>query len=164
MARRTPWRLIPDGSDRPVLRALLLLLVFALTVAAFWRHFGIRMQELRGRALQDAAQTLPQAEGEALAALQAMFKTGLGMSAIIRIEKEHLRVPVLEASTLFVGAGLDHHEAVVILPPLARRVMGEGARLDAEETLARCLRAQERSPGQCLHQCLETLWTRLHGQ
>ena len=162
--RRARWRLIPESSDRPFLRALLLLGVFALVVLAFWWHFERRMDDLRRASMQDPARVLSRQDAAALNARRGLFRDGLGMDVLVRVEPESLTIPAAASPVLFVGVGRARGEAVIILPPLARRALGEhgeGLRLQTEETLARCLRHQP--PGVCLTAALDALWQALNG-
>lgn len=144
----------PTG-DRPVLRMLLLMGVFACVAAAFWWHFGQRMAALAHPTLRDPAKALRMEDVTQLKAQREAFKRTLGMDIYVLVERDALRLPHFEPGSLFVGVGLAHHEAVIVLPPLARRALGEGARMDAETALGRCL--NDEAPGPCLIRTLETL-------
>lgn len=162
MARRGRWRLIPSTSDRPFLRTLLLAGVFVLVMLAFWLHFERRMELLRGTHIQNPDQALTAAQSRELAARRTLFRDGLGLEVIVRVEKNGLSVPLASSPALFVGVGLGNGDAVVILPPLARKALGEhgeGKRLAVEERLAACIRQQP--PGPCLAEALDALWLAL---
>ena len=55
-------------------------------------------------------------------------------------------------------------EAVIALPPLARKALSEGQRLQWEEGLARCAAAPDAAPAACLQQTLKSLWQDLGGK
>lgn len=220
-------RLLEVNGDRPFLRALLLLLVFAGTAAAFWWHFERRMAQVAPPPtveifLTDKDKVLTVEEARALHQWKEVFKDSLGIPVVVLVSAENVDVPPFAPGTLFVGAGLGvgqgtrleaapktdqpsreqaqaPHEqgpqasktsstprtehgvlpetapgaqpdtepqavpqAVVVLPPLARKALGEGPRLAAEEALTACLRQQ--SPASCLEKTLHTLWRQLGGQ
>lgn len=155
MTRATPWRLIPPTGDRPLLRAVLLVGVFACVSLAFWWHFERRMVELNQTRIQDPARILTPAETKALVQMRTALHEEFGLDVLVRVDAQELAVPDLPPAALFVGANPARREAVIVLPPLIRRVLGEGPRLLAEEDLRQCMAAQ--SAGRCLQGTLQAL-------
>lgn len=143
------------------MRIVLLFGVFACTALAFWWHFERRMLALNEVHIQDPGRILSPDERRSLARTRAALRADLGVDALARVDTESLVVPVFPAPTIFVGAGLARGEALIVLPPLVRRALGEGPRLTAEENLRRCLKSL--SAGQCLQRALEELRAGLTG-
>lgn len=88
MKRRTNWRLIPQSSDRPGLRALLLLAVFVLVAVSFWWHFERRMDALWRADMRDTAPILKSDGAHRFQEWQRSFKTRLGLDVRGRMEPE----------------------------------------------------------------------------
>lgn len=164
-------RLFSVSHDHPVLRGLLLLLVFAATAAAFWWHFERRMAQIQPPPavaifLMDKDKLLTVDEARALHVWRTTYKDNLGIAVQVLVSAGSVEVPPFAPGTLFVGAGLAAGqagpEAVIVLPPLARKALGEGPRITAEEELAACLR--DTPPASCLEKTLHTLWRHLGSQ
>lgn len=160
MASKT-FRLISSSCERPVVRVLLLAVVFALVALAFQWHFERRMAALNAGYVQDSGRVLSGAERGRLGDLRGAFKQTLGMDLLVRVEPGSgtVQVPAFPASTLFVGVNPHTAEAVFVLPPLAKKVMGEGQRLLAEEGLSACARTQP--VALCLEQSVSALFSAL---
>lgn len=177
------FRLLEVSGDRPFMRALLLFLVFAGTAAAFWWHFERRMAHMAPPStaevfLTDKDKLLTVEEARALYPWRAAFKDSLGIPVLVQVSPHTVDVPPFAPGTLFVGAAVPTPQAssatpvakatpptpqaVVVLPPLARKALGEGPRIEAEEALSACLR--EERPAPCLEKTLRTLWRQLGGQ
>lgn len=141
------------------------MLVFAATALAFWWHFERRMAALQPAPmaspfLVDQHKLLGAEEARSLHRWRTAFKEGLGMDVLVLVSPGNVDVPPFAPGTLFVGAG--GSSAVIVLPPLARKALGEGPRLETEEALAACLRHERPAP--CLEKTLSTLWRHLGGQ
>lgn len=148
-------RRIPLGNALNGVRIVLLMGVFACVAGAFWWHFGQRMAALAHPTLQDPATALRVEDFAKIAALHSAFKDMFGIEIYVLVEREHVRLPIFSPGTLFVGVGLARHEAVIVLPSLARRVLGEPLRFEVETNLSRCL--HDDMPGPCLIRSLESL-------
>ncbi len=142
------------------LRLLLLIGVFAATITAFWWHFERRMAELQpangAHALMDSSYILHKEEKKALYAWRDKFEKTWGLKILVHVSADDLTVPSFPTTSLYIGVGLKNNEAVIILPTLTKKALGEGTRLLAEEELAQC--SKHSAAGTCLSAVLQTLW------
>lgn len=155
------YRLIAASCERPFVRMLLLIGVCAVVGLAFQWNFERHMLRLNAGYLQDSTGLLSSAERKRLADMRTSVRQILGMELLVRVEPgtATVQVPVFPASTIFVGANPHRGEAVIVLPPLAKKVLGEGQRLLVEEQLAACMRGK--ALGMCLEESAQSLLTQL---
>lgn len=134
-------RLISVNCDRPFVRAVLLAAVFAAVVWAFSWNFERRMVQLNAGYIQDSGQVLGGAERRRLEELRGLLQQQVGLKLLIRVElgQGPVQLPSNAADTLFMGVNPQTGAALIVLPPLAKKVMGEGQRLLLEEDLSRCV-------------------------
>lgn len=156
-----PYRLIAASCGHPFVRVILLAGVCVLVGLAFQWNFERHMLRLNAGYIQDSTGLLSSAERGRLADMRTAVRQMLGMDLLVRVEQETgaVQVPVFPASTIFVGANPRMGEAVIVLPPLAKKVLGEGQRLLIEEQLAACLR--DKAPGFCLEESAGALLKQL---
>ncbi len=161
LSRKKSGPLISASCDRPALRFFLLIGLFCLTFSAFWWNFDRRMEQINPEAkntmIINDNQILTQENIALLESWQKKFSEKWNIPLLIQASKEELKVPSYAVDTLYVGAGALHAEGIIALPPLVRKVIGEGTRLTAEETLSACLKAN--NMGFCLNNTLQSLWT-----
>ncbi len=162
-SRRNKGPMIASSCSHPALRALLLMGVFALTIAAYWWHFDRRMAEIAppdGRySVSDVDDVLTKAQEKHLYAWRSAFKDTWGIDLFVMVSKGALILPDFPGSTLFVGVGVEMNEALLVLPPLAKKALGEGVRVTTEEALAQCVGATPpEALNICLEKALQTLW------
>lgn len=129
--------------------------IFGLVALGFQWNFDRHMRLLNAGHVQDSAGMLSVGERARLAILRDTVRDMLGMELVLRLEEGAVQVPVFPASTLFVGVSTQTWGAVIVVPPLAKKVMGEGQRLLAEEALAAC--ARNTAPGLCLERTVRSL-------
>lgn len=146
------YRLIATSCERPFARIVLLIGLCAVVGLAFQWNFERHMLRLNAGYLQDSSGLLSSAERRRLADMRSAVRQMLGMELLVRVEQGQgaVQVPVFPASTIFMGVNPHRREAVLVLPPLAKKVLGEGPRLLAEEQLAACMR--DKALGLCLEQ------------
>ena len=156
MGRRGRQPLVAGQGGEYGVRAVLLMAVFALTGWAFWGHFQTRFEAIAARSLVlDEGEALNGAERDHLAVLVASFRQRWGLRAVVHLRTGPVTVPELGPETLFVGLSPQTHQAVVVLPPLAVRLVPGEMRRRLELELDACGAA--RPPGACLAATLETL-------
>lgn len=155
------YRLIAASCERTFVRVLLLAGVCAVVGLAFQWNFERHMLRLNAGYLQDSAGLLSRTERKQLADMRTAVRQLLGMELLVRVEQgtAAVQVPVFPASTIFVGANPHKGEAVIVLPPLAKKVLGEGQRLLVEERLATCMR--DKALGRCLEESAQSLLEQL---
>ncbi len=159
--RRNTGPLIASSCDRPGLRLFILICLFAMTMSAFWWNFERRMADLKPvgentHAILNEDNILPKGSLQTLYAWRERFSKTWNIPLLIQASQGQLVLPPYEVNTLYVGVGLTHHEAVVAVPPLVRKVMGEGARMQAEEGLGLCLTNNDADI--CLDATLQHIW------
>lgn len=137
--------------------------IFGLVALGFQWNFDRHMQRLNAAYVQDSGALLSRGERARLEILRGTVRDMLGMDLVLRLEggPGAVQVPNFPASTLFVGVNPQTRGAVIVVPPLAKKVMGEGQRLLAEEALAVCM--QTKPPGLCLERTVRSLLDILAG-
>ncbi len=162
--RRNNGPLIAESCDRPGLRLFILLCLFAMTVSAFWWNFERRLEALKPagentHAILNEDKILSVENLKNLYHWREKFSKTWNIPLLLQASQGNLALPPYEVNTLYVGVGLAHQEAVVAVPPLVRKVLGEGARLQAEEGLALCLANNDAYL--CLDATLLHIWNAL---
>lgn len=158
---RKKIRLISSSCKSPFVRVCLLAGIFGLAALGFQWNFDRHMRLLNAGYMQDSGNVLSRGERARLGLLRGTVRDMLGMDLMLRIEggAGAVQVPNFPASTLFVGVNPQTRRAVIVVPPLAKKVMGEGQRLLAEEALAVCM--QINAPGLCLERTVQSLLDKL---
>lgn len=135
------FQLIAASCERPFLRAILLAAVFAVVIGAYSWNFERRMVQLNAGYIQDSGQVLDSAERRSLDTVRGALQQAVGLKLLLRVEQGQgaVQVPRNAADTVFMGCNPQTGEALIVLPPLAKKVLGEGQRLVLEEGLAQCL-------------------------
>ena len=156
----------------------------------FERRMAVIAPPQEQRFLQDADGLLSVEQARALQPWRQSFRQSLGLDVLVQVSSGAVVVPPFDRGTLFVGVGRvagpvdapmndqdadqpgaqsgaqasaqSKPEAVIVLPPLARKALGEGARLQAEESLTTCLSGAPAAA--CLQKTLLSLWQQLGGQ
>ncbi len=158
--RKGSGPLISSNCSNPFLRMLLLMGIFAMTASAFWWHFETRMQSIAPPAgtyaIVNEADIIPKNELKTLYDWRDAFKEKWGVQVFLQLSEGELSVPDFSANTLFVGVGLQHHQATIVFPTLVRKALGEGLRTITEEKLALCVKTTP--PGTCLDLAMQSLW------
>ncbi len=136
--------LISPSCDRPGLRMFLLCCIFALTVSAYWWNFEQRMAKIQppdgSHRVLNEDNLLGKSELKFLQAWRTKFQKEWNVHILVQVSAGPLELPPYPASTLYMGVGLAHTEAVIAMPGLVRKALGEGLRLEAEEELSLCLK------------------------
>ncbi len=188
---RSRGPLISDSCKSPALRQFLFCCLFLFVVAAYWWNFEQRLAKLQppdgSHSIVNQDDVLQKADLKLLYAWRSKFQKEWNIPLLIQVSRGLLELPPYPASTLYVGAGLMQKEAVIAVPPLVRKALGEGIRLELEENLALCLKknvlkegesadsldfeAEERQKVQetltsnavthCIETTLDTLWRSL---
>ncbi len=160
ISRKKMGPMISTSCDRPALRFFLLIGIFCLTFSAFWWHFDRRIDQLspesKNTMIIDENKLLSPKTFAVLEEWQRKFSESWNVPLLIQASSTELEVPEYAVNTLYVGAGLLHKQGVISLPPLVRKIVGEGVRLTTEEELAACLKKED--VGMCLENSLQTLW------
>ncbi len=142
--RKNRGPMISSSCDYPALRLLLLMGIFTMTASAYWWHFDRRMTELAppdgSYSVSDKDKILSKAEEKRVYEWREAFKETWGIDVFVMVSAGPLNLPDFPSSTLFVGAGIAHHDALIVLPPLAKKALGEDTRIITEETLALCIK------------------------
>ncbi len=155
--RKNIGPIISPSCSHQGLRYLLFLSIFLAVTSAYWWNFERRLENIRAEAkhaadtfytVQNDHNLFSDKEIQELSLLQENLKNEQKLSVYIDVNPHMLSVPEFDANALYVGAGLKHHEAVIIFPPKLKNSLGEGLRMQAEENLAACLPKQ--SPATCL--------------
>lgn len=116
-----------DTPGQFLLRTMLLIAVFAVTAWAFWANNERRLAEVRGAsAVWDEAGLLDGAQEQSLRELVNAFRDVHGVKLVIHIRRESLTLPRLDSQTVFVGLCPATGQALVELPPLVRKALGDG--------------------------------------
>ncbi len=161
--RKSLGPLISTSCDRPGLRLFILVCLFSLTMSAFWWNFERRIGDLKP---EKKIQTIINDDGilteESLLNFniwREKFSKTWNIPLILQASAQELKLPPYPINSLYVGIGLKHHEAVIAVPPLVGKILGEGKRLQTEEGLSACLKKD--SPIICLDKSLQSIWTSL---
>ncbi len=161
--RKKTGPLISPSCARPGLRFFLLIGLFCLTFSAYWWHFERRFADIKPEQKNMLIINENQLVGEndlgSLEGWREKFSTTWNIPVLIQASQGKLQVPPYPVNTLYVGAGFTHSEAVIAVPPLVRKIIGEGERLKTEEKLAICLK--NNSIGTCLNESMQQLWDAL---
>ncbi len=127
-----------------LLRGLGVVFVFMGVVWLFWKHNArtmemIEMQQTESQqVVVDATKTLTQEQIKAIRDLGRALKSAYGLELSVRIEDQPIVDPGPDQYMVFFGLYPAGSQAVVILPPLAERAVGQG--------LANYLRSQHFAP------------------
>ncbi len=142
--RKSRGPLISESCERPGLRIFLFGCLFMLIVSAYWWNFENRLAKLQP---PDGSHTIINTDGilqkedlKLLYAWRSKFQKEWNVPLLIQVSAGFLELPPYPPSTLYVGLGLKHGEAVIAVPPLVRKALGEPLRLEAEESLALCVK------------------------
>ncbi len=158
--RRKSGPLISASCERPGLRFFLLIGLFCLTFSAFWWNFERRMEQINpappNKSILNEDGLLLPGDVKNLDAWREKFSQKWNVPLVLQASKGELKVPEYSVDTLYVGAGFSYAEGVISVPPLVRKVIGEGARLQAEEALSLCLKKEPVGP--CISSALQSLW------
>ncbi len=143
-SRKSRGPLISNSCERPGLRLFLFSCIFLLTISAYWWNFEKRMAKLQppdgSHSIINQGDILQKEDLKFLYAWRNRFQKEWNVPLLIQVSTDFLELPPYPASTLFVGVGLSHGEAVIAVPPLVRKALGENLRLEAEENLALCIK------------------------
>ncbi len=158
--RKNKGPLISADCDHPVMRMVMLMGIFAMTASAFWWHFERRIAEIippdGSYLIINEDKILQKEDLKKLNAWRDAFYDEWGMRVLIMASAGEALLPEFSGPTLFVGVGLEHNQATIVFPPLARKALGEGLRTVTEEKLAQCIK--ETPAGACLDEAMQSLW------
>ncbi len=143
-SRKSRQSLISASCERPGLRMFLFCCLFSLIVSAYWWNFEQRLAKIQppdgSHRVIDEDKLLSKSELRLFYAWRSKFQKEWNVPLLVQVSAGALQLPPYATSTLFVGAGLSHAEAVIAVPPLVRKALGEGLRLEAEEKLSLCIK------------------------
>ncbi len=141
---RTPASLISASCERPGLRLFLLGCLFMLIMSVYWWNFEKRMAKLQppdgSHSIINQGDLLQKTDLDFLYAWRSKFQKEWNVPLLLQVSRGSLELPPYPASTLYMGVGVSHAEAVIAVPPLVRKALGEGLRIEAEETLSLCIK------------------------
>ncbi len=136
--------LISESCEKPGLRAFLLGCIFLLIMSAYWWNFEQRLAKIQppdgSHRVVNEDDILDKEQLRLLHAWRTRFQKEWNVQLLVQVSAGSLQLPPYPASTLYVGTGLEHAEAVIAVPPLVRKALGEGVRIEAEEGLALCIK------------------------
>lgn len=124
-----------------ILRTVLLVSVFVLVAWGFWANYERRFTQLRAERsfLDETAQVSADAK-QSLRDLGEVFRLRWGATLLVHVRNGAVVLPdKLDGQTVFVGLSAQQQQALVVLPPLMQRVVGENTRLALEEACAQAL-------------------------
>ncbi len=143
-SRKSRGPLISPSCDRQGLRLFLFCCLFCLIVSAYWWNFERRLAKIQppdgSHSIMNEDRVLQKKELKYLYAWRSKFQKEWNIPLLLQVSSGPLELPPYAASTLYVGVGVSHAEAVIAVPPLVRKALGEGLRLETEENLALCLK------------------------
>lgn len=152
-----------DTPGQFFLRTMLLIAVFAVTAWAFWANTERRMADVRGAsAVWDEAELLTDAQEQALRELVDAFREVHGVKLVIHVRRDTPTLPKLDAQTIFVGLCPARGQAVVEMPPLVRKALGDDLARTLENDWLRPALATGQWP-EGLVRALKHLWEQLAG-
>lgn len=114
-----------------LLRGLGVIFVFMGVVWLFWKHNArtLEMIELERAQTQqvivDATRTLTEEQVKAIRDLAGALKSAYGLELTVRIDDQPIVVPGPDQHTVFMGLYPAGRQAVIVLPPLAERAVGQ---------------------------------------
>lgn len=150
-----------DTSGQFLLRAMLLLAVFALTAWAFWANNERRMAAMRSTSsVWDEAELLTGEQERALRELTDAFRAVHGLTLIIHVRNDAPELTRVDARTIFVGLCPARDQAMVELPPLVRKAYGETLAQSLENDWLRPAMASGQG-AEGLVRALKHLWDKL---
>lgn len=150
--------LIPEGSNLKVFRMILLILIFVFCAFAFNWNFQNRIDKLNSLFIDDKSKIISKDEMLLLSNIHMSFKDQLGIGIDILVDNnmnKTLIVPSLKANSIFIGVNVASHEALLIIPMLVKKIVGEGNRILLEEELSTCL--QKNTAFQCISNVSNTI-------
>ncbi len=152
--------LISANCERPIVRMILLMGIFAMTASAFWWNFERRMAEIvppdGSYIIINDDKILQKNELKKLNAWRDIFYDDWGLRVLMAVSAGELKVPEYDGPMLFVGIGLEHSQATIVFPLLARKALGEGLRMVTEENLAQCVK--NKPAATCLDEAMQQLY------
>ncbi len=143
-SRKSRGPLISASCERQGLRLFLFGCIFCVIISAYWWNFEQRLAKIQppdgSHSIMNQDHVLEKKELKYLYAWRSKFQKEWNIPLLLQISVPALELPPYATSTLYVGVGLSHAEAVIAVPPLVRKALGEGLRLEAEENLALCIK------------------------
>lgn len=118
----------PHGktSGEKLLRAIGMLVIFAIVGWAFWINNESTLERLQARnALWDQTKVLSRSEREFVQGFIRSMRNEFGVSVKIHIMTDHLSEPRLEPNELYIGISPAYEEVSVYFPGLVRHALGD---------------------------------------
>ncbi len=144
-SRKSRGPLISASCERPGLRLFLFCCLFSLIVSAYWWNFEQRLAKIQppdgSHSVINEGELLEKPQLSFLYAWRNKFQKEWNIPLLMQISTEELLLPEYPSSSLYMGVGLKRGEAVIAVPPLVRKALGEGLRLETEEQLGLCIRS-----------------------
>ena len=114
------------GPMEALLRTAGFMLVVGLTVLAFWKNSERNMERLNARfGLSDETKSLSPDQRDHVQAFITAMRKNYGIEARVLITRQSPALPEPDGKTLYVGLCPEERLAVVRLPPLVARAIGE---------------------------------------
>jgi len=136
------FNLIPDSSNLKFFRVLMLFFVFGACAYAYSLNFQSKIDKLNSIFIDDKFEILSEEDISKLNEIRISFKDRLGIGLDILVEnnkKGVLIVPSFEPNEIFIGVNVARNEAVLLIPMLVKKAIGEGNRAVLEEDAEICL-------------------------
>jgi len=109
----------------PLLKGLLMFLVFAGTAVLFWQHYENSLTKIQNKqSLWDQTKTLTPAQKEIIYQYGQFLRKNYGYKLIIKITNERVYLPRLDKRTIFIGLSPRHYQVFVTLPPILEKALG----------------------------------------
>ncbi|GAU08035.1 hypothetical protein [Desulfoplanes formicivorans] len=108
-----------------ILRLMGVVAVFILVSVLYWHYYEHSLDQIMTKqSVWDQTKTLTTDQKRAIQSFSRMLKSRYGMNLKLKITREHVVVPALNAKTMFIGICPDRQEVTVIFPPLMRSALG----------------------------------------
>ena len=110
-----------DSSAKQLLRFFGLIAVFVVVGILFWHYYDRSLDQIMVRqSIWDQTKTLSKQEKEFIQEFAQAMRSRYGLGFKLKITREPVYVPKLDAKTLFIGLSPANKESVIILPPLLK--------------------------------------------
>jgi uncharacterized membrane protein YgcG len=110
-----------------MLRLMGVVAVFILVGVLYWHYYEHSLDQIMTRqSIWDQTKTLTTDQKRAIQSFSRMLKSRYGMELNLKITREPVVIPTLNAKTMFIGICPAQQEVTVIFPPLMRSALGTG--------------------------------------
>ena len=108
-----------------MVRILGMIAVFIIVASLFWKNYDRALTKIAHKqSIWDQTKTLTDKQKKMLYKFSDLLKQRYGLSLRIKITKERIFIPKLDAKTIFIGLSPERKEVIVRFPPLVEKVLG----------------------------------------